>query len=120
MKKGVIMSERIVAFCGLICNECPAFISKQTNDDELRKKTVGEWSSGDFPLEPKDINCDGCITEGEVFKHCTVCEVRTCGLEKGVQNCGYCTEYPCENLEKLWNFLQAPETKEVLDGIRKA
>lgn len=114
------MSEKIVAFCGLICSECPAFIAKRTNDNELRKKAVKEWSSEDFPLKIEDINCDGCISEGELFKHCMMCDVRKCGTGKGVVNCAYCVEYPCENLEGLWGFLQIPQAKEVLDEIRKA
>ena len=113
------MSERIVAFCGLLCNECPAFNAKKTDDDELRKKTVGEWSSDDFPLNLEDINCDGCITEGQVFKHCTVCEVRKCGSEKGVVNCAYCADYPCGKLEGLWNYMQVTQAKQTLDEIRK-
>jgi hypothetical protein len=112
--------ERMVAFCGLVCNECPAFIAKRTDDDELRRKAVKEWSSDDFPLTKEDINCDGCINGEELFKYCTMCEVRKCGLERGVNNCAYCDEYPCKNLEGLWEFLQDTEAKEVLDKIRKA
>lgn len=117
--KGVTMSkEKIIAFCGIVCNECPAFIAKQTDNDELRKKTAEEWTSDEFPLEPKDINCGGCTTEGEVPSFCIICEVRTCGLEKGIQNCAYCADYPCENLEMPWDM--SPKAKEVLDEIRRA
>lgn len=111
------MSEKIVAFCGLICSECPAFIAKKTNDNELRKKTAKEWSSEDFPLNPGDINCDGCTTEGELISFCTVCDVRKCGVEKEVHNCAYCVEYPCGKLEMPWSMV--PQAKEVLDEIRK-
>lgn len=114
------MPEELVAFCGLLCNKCPAYIAKRTNNDELRKKTVETWSSEDFPLEIIDINCDGCRSERQLFKHCTMCEVRTCGLEKGVLNCAYCTEYSCEKLEGLWNLLQNNEAREFLDNIRKS
>jgi len=120
LQEGVIMPEKIVAFCGLICSECSAFIAKRTNDNELREKTVEDWSSEEFPLEIEDINCDGCTDEGEPFKYCMRCEVRKCGLEKGVLNCAYCVEYPCDNLKELWNFLQAPEAREALDEIRKS
>ena len=113
------MPEKIVAFCGLICNECSAFIAKRTNDDELRKRAVEDWSSEEFHLEIEEINCDGCTSEGEQFKHCTICEVRKCGSEKGYANCAYCVEYPCDILEGLWNFLQTPEAREALDEIRK-
>lgn len=114
------MPEEIVAFCGLICSECPAFLARRTNNNELRKKAVEQWSSEDFPLEVEEINCDGCSGGEVLFKHCTMCEVRACGSEKGVVNCAYCVEYPCGKLEGLWGFLQTPQAKEVLDNIRKA
>ncbi|MCK4247913.1 MAG: DUF3795 domain-containing protein [Thermoplasmatales archaeon] len=111
--------EKIVAFCGLLCNECPAFIAKRTNDDEARKKAVDAWSSEDFPLKIGDINCDGCIGGKELFKHCTMCDVRKCGLEKGIKNCAYCAEYPCKKLEELWGFLQSSQARDMLNEIRK-
>ena len=92
--------------------------SQTDEDDELRKKTAERWSSKDFPIKPEDINCDGCISE-TVIPFCEECNVRKCGLEKGVKNCAYCTEYPCEKLEKLWNSFQVPQAKEILDEIRK-
>ena len=52
----------------------------------MKKKNAKEWTSDKFPLKPKDINCDGCTTEGEVPSFCVICEVRTCGLEKGKRN----------------------------------
>lgn len=120
VSKGVTMpGEKIVAFCGRICDECPAFIAKRTNDDELRKKSAEEWSSENLPLELEDINCDGCTAGGELFKYCTVCKVRKCGVEKGVENCAYCSEYSCEKLERVWKFLLFPNAQEVLDEIRK-
>jgi hypothetical protein len=111
--------EKIVAFCGLVCNECPAFIAKRTNDNELRKKTAERWSTEELLMTSGDINCDGCTTGKEVIPFCEACEVRKCGLEKGVKNCAYCAEYPCKKLEELWGLLQAPKAKGVLDEIRK-
>ncbi|MBU7015000.1 MAG: DUF3795 domain-containing protein [Theionarchaea archaeon] len=109
----------MVAFCGLVCNECPAFIAKRTDDNEMREKTAKAWSSPEWVVEADEINCDGCTGEGEPFKHCTMCKVRQCGSEKGVINCAHCTDYPCGPLEELWNMLQTVEAKERLDAIKK-
>ena len=118
--RGVLMSEeKMIAFCGLTCSECPAFVAKRTDDNELRKKTVEDWSSPEFPLNPEDINCDGCVTGVDVFKHCTMCEVRKCATDKGVKTCAHCAEYSCDTLEGLWELLQVPHAKETLDGIKK-
>jgi hypothetical protein len=111
--------EKMIAYCGIICTECPAFIAKQTDSDTLRSATVEEWSSEEFPLTLEDINCNGCLSDGDVFKHCTVCEVRACGIEKGVVTCAHCTEYPCEKLEGLWEFLELDEARKTLDEIRE-
>ncbi|MBU7015546.1 MAG: DUF3795 domain-containing protein [Theionarchaea archaeon] len=111
--------DRIIAFCGLKCTECPAFLATQRDDDEARIKVAETWSSiynSDF--KPHDINCDGCISKkGQLFRYCTVCEIRKCGQKKGVINCGYCDEYACQRLQEF--FSQASEAKKNLEHIRK-
>lgn len=112
--------ERIIAYCGLSCNECPAYIAKRTNDEELRTKTAQEWSKAfDSEIKPEDINCDSCLTKnGVVIQYCNVCEIRKCAQEKDVQNCGNCDDYICQKLEK-W-FKNVPKAKETLDEINKS
>ncbi|MBW2324350.1 MAG: DUF3795 domain-containing protein, partial [Deltaproteobacteria bacterium] len=89
--------ETMIAFCGLNCTECPAYIATQENDDEKRRKSAEAWSSTDPTIKAEDINCDGCLTAGgRLIKFCEVCEARLCGLENNVKNCGYCEGYPCE------------------------
>lgn len=109
--------ERIIAFCGLVCSECPAYLATQSDDDAERKKVAKMWSeefNADISLE--DINCDGCITDERVFRHCNVCQIRLCGKEKGILNCGYCDDYACENLTEF--FKAVPDAKKVLDNVR--
>ena len=36
-----------------------------------------------------------------------------------VINCAYCNSYPCDKLEKLWEHIQSPESKETLEKIRQ-
>ena len=111
--------DQLIAYCGINCLGCPAYIAKKTDDNELREKTARGWSSPDFFVAPEEINCDGCITlDKELFKHCNVCQVRLCGLDKGVKNCGHCNEYSCEKLEGLWKMFNLTEPKEILDSIR--
>lgn len=112
--------EKMIAFCGLTCTECPAFLATQNDDDTARAKTAELWSK-QFGLEVRaeDINCDGCLSDtGRLFGHCNVCEIRKCGQDKGLDNCAHCDEYACEKLE---NFFQvAPIGKTVLDEIRNS
>lgn len=36
--------ERMVAFCGLVCTKCSAFIATQSNDEEALKQVAAQWS----------------------------------------------------------------------------
>lgn len=109
---------RIVAYCGIICSDCPAFEATQMDDDAERRRVAELWTeqySKEYKVE--DINCDGCLTEGQrVFSYCNICEIRKCARERNVENCAYCEEYACEKLSKLFN--EYTPAKEVLDEIR--
>lgn len=111
--------DNIIAYCGILCSECPAFIAHKENNDELRKKTAEEWSKAfQSDIKPEDINCEGClVTDGVHIQYCSSCELRKCGVEKKVKNCAYCDEYICEKL-KTW-FERVPEAKERLEQIHK-
>ena len=111
------MSE-MIAFCGLACHECVTFLATQSDDDEKRREVAESWSKGyDVDLKPEDINCNGCLSEGEVlFSHCRVCEIRKCGMERGIQNCAQCEDYACDKLAELFGMV--PHAKDRLDQIR--
>jgi hypothetical protein len=111
--------EQQIAYCGIICTECPTYIATQNGDDEKRKETAEKWTAEyKHDIKPEDINCDGCLSEGDkVFIYGTVCEIRQCGREKKVVNCAYCGDYVCEKLGKF--FEAAPKLKANLDEIRK-
>jgi len=112
--------NEMIAFCGLLCSECGAFLATRDDDNDKRAEVAKLWSkefNKDF--KPEDINCDGCLSEGgNLFNYCNVCEIRKCGREKGVMNCAYCDEYSCEKLEKF--FQMVPDAKERLDEIRNS
>ena len=110
--------EPIIGYCGLICTECPAYLATQADDDELRQKTSEEWAKMyGADIKPENINCTGCNTEGIKFAHCAKCEMRACGIEKGVKNCGHCDDYACDKVEEFFGFV--PAAKEVLDAENK-
>ncbi|PIP12705.1 MAG: hypothetical protein COT45_00565 [bacterium (Candidatus Stahlbacteria) CG08_land_8_20_14_0_20_40_26] len=112
--------KKTIAYCGIICSECPAFLATQKNDDNERKKVAEMWSKQfNAEFKPEDINCDGCLSESErLFNYCRVCEIRKCGQEKGVKNCAYCDDYACETLNKFID--NVPEAKTTLEEIRKS
>ncbi|MEN8208950.1 MAG: DUF3795 domain-containing protein [Candidatus Fermentibacteria bacterium] len=110
--------NRIVGSCGIICTECPAYIAHCTDDQKLREKTAKEWSKMyGAVIEAADINCVGCLAaEGVQISHCSECDIRSCSQQTHhLDNCGLCDEYPCERIEKFFEFV--PSCKEVLDAI---
>ncbi len=112
------MSRRI-AVCGLSCSDCPAYAATQKNDDNERRRVAEIWSKEyHVAIAPEQINCDGCTTEkGRLFYYPTVCEIRACGRDRGLANCGHCADYPCEKISAF--FRMAPQAKITLDEIHR-
>ena len=75
--------EKMIAKCGLVCSECPAYIATQKNDDALRAETAKKWSEMfKADIKASDINCDGCQSESaRLFSYCQTCEIRKCAHE---------------------------------------
>ena len=112
------MMEQMIAFCGLACHECGALLATRNDDNEKRAEIAQLWSRlFKVDIKPEHIHCNGCRSEGgRLFSYCEVCEIRKCGMEKGIVNCAYCHEYPCTRLEFV--FKAEPESKRRLDEIR--
>ena len=111
--------KNIVAFCGIECTNCPAFIAYKTDDNELRKKTAEDWSKAfGVDIPPQAVNCVGCLaSEGVQINYCQECGIRKCAQQKKVDNCAYCDEYICEQLEKFHE--KATDAKKNLEQIRE-
>lgn len=107
----------MIAYCGLNCSKCEAYLATQADDDVKREATAKKWSAlykADIHLE--QINCNGCKYDGARFSHCDVCDIRQCCSSKGVDNCALCDEYICN---KLAGFIKlAPQAGETLEAIR--
>ena len=111
--------EKIVGYCGIVCTKCPAFLATNNNDDEMRKTTAETWSKEfNADIKPEQINCEGChSTNGVIFNHCTVCEIRKCGLTKEIITCADCNDYACQKLAEFHKMV--PDAKEVLDSLKR-
>jgi hypothetical protein len=112
--------EKMIAYCGLVCTDCKAYIATKNNDDKLRQQLVEEWTKAyNHPFKVEDINCAGCIpVEGTHIGHCFMCQIRQCGQEKGVKNCGWCDAYSCDKTEDF--FKMAPDCKKTLDAEKQS
>jgi hypothetical protein len=112
--------ERIVAYCGLVCSDCKAYLATQSNDREHLERVAAEWRKEfDSPeITADSILCDGCpgVQGGRRIGYCDMCQIRACALERGVANCAHCADYACEKLEAF--FAQAGDARTVLDEIQ--
>lgn len=95
--------EKKIAYCGLPCGTCPAYKATVADDLEQKERVAVEWSNEAYSLEPADIECNGCRSNGKVASFCMACPIRTCAREKGLEYCIDCKEYACANLELVFS-----------------
>lgn len=110
------MSEQIVAACGLVCTECPAFIATHTGDTRKLKALALEWYGKED--DATFCVCDGCLTTGCKNHFCQECGVRSCAKERGVVNCAHCSDFGCTTLTDLFQHISS--AKENLERIRSS
>ena len=93
--------EKKIAYCGLDCAQCGAFLALKNNDQALREKTAAEWTiAHNFDFTPDMINCVSCKGDGIQVGYCSQCEIRKCAREKGVENCGVCADFKtCKTIQ---------------------
>lgn len=83
-----------IAYCGLDCEKCDAYIATVNDDQALREKTAKVWAElNHAPILPEHINCEGCRENGAKTVFCeSLCSIRQCALKKKVATCGECPE----------------------------
>lgn len=106
--------EKMIAYCGLNCFECPAYMATQNNDQALKEKTALEWSKMyNFTFTPEMINCTSCKSDGAKVGHCLQCEIRKCASGKNYVNCGLCKEFStCKTINDF--IVNVPHAKDNL------
>ncbi len=111
--------ENLVAYCGIDCAKCPAYLAFIANDDKLREQTAKQWSEMfKYDFKKEDINCEGC-TKGKIHVvYCdSMCTIRKCAMSKNIESCAFCADYPCKMLSDF--IKDNSEAKENLNKLRK-
>ena len=113
------MAQKMIAYCGLVCSDCPAFVATQADDMDALAQLAAQWSEQfGAAMTAEDCMCDGCLVAGHKVGYCRECAVRQCARERGkANNCAHCDDFGCENLTNFWQH--APYAKITLEGIRK-
>lgn len=129
--------QKLISRCGYRCDLCLAFKADQENQKRFK---VGLLQYYNYRISIKNCYCDGCLTE-DCDKPILIdsgCKVRSCVLERGLENCSFCRDYPCDILrEKFVNpqnivnnygkpipdedfndFIKPYDNKRVLDELR--
>lgn len=75
--KGDLHLKKVVAFCGIMKDGCPAFAVVGNNDDK------------------KCLNTD----RNNFYIFCDDCVIKSCIVERGIDNCTQCVEYPCNMIK---------------------
>lgn len=105
--------EKHIAMCGLDCAKCDAFIATKNNDNKMRERVAIDWTERHImkeysrpALKAKDINCKGCLSDGPIYLYCGSCDIRKCGLKKGISSCEECSKYKCAILIEKHSHLR--------------
>jgi hypothetical protein len=108
---------KIMGFCGLDCAECPAYIATQSGDRGAQERVAAQWRTqfNKPEITADSILCDGCAGNGRISGYCSTCEMRACGMKRGIPNCAYCPDYVCSKLETFHKAV--PYAKANLDTV---
>jgi hypothetical protein len=122
--------DKVIAYCGLVCSDCEAYVATQADDQAALEGVAAEWRElfGMPGIAADDVACDGCLArDGRLWVHCADCAVRACALARGVVNCGRCPDYACERLEAVFDYVESVDIsaedvqspQDVLDEIHR-
>ena len=95
---------KFIAYCGLNCEKCEAYIATKNDDNDLRVKVAKEWSEMNHAdITPEMINCEGCRMDGVKFPYRdSMCEIRQCAMKKEYETCGSCQNVKsCEKVAMI-------------------
>ena len=118
------MDGQMIAYCGLMCHDCPVVKAEERRDEAARRAVAQDWSAAYATLFPDglpvaEVHCGGCKgDEQALFVYCRECRIRPCARGRGHDTCAACHEYDgCRILSGF--FEAAPEPRAVLEAIRR-
>jgi hypothetical protein len=88
-----MIRQELVAPCGLYCGVCGIYQATVTDNQKLKEKLAGFYHD-----TPDKIHCHGCLSD-TVYWYCSSCPIKSCAVEKKLEGCHQCDQFPCENVE---------------------
>lgn len=102
--------KTLAAVCGLFCEACTLYIA--TTEDPARLNALAER----FQLSEEVMKCYGCRSEKR-GPYCQTCKMSACAAERGIDFCGECGEYPCNDLKQFQS--ERPHRNELWDDLER-
>ncbi len=102
--------NKLAAVCGLYCESCTLYIA--TRDDPQRLTHLANR----FQLTEEEMTCYGCRSDKR-SPYCEQCKIFSCAAERGIDFCGDCTEYPCDELKQFQ--AERPHRIELFDDLKQ-
>lgn len=136
------MDKVVYSKCGMRCDLCLIYRPNVEKEDR-RSEICNVWSKiwDGFLPDPETTICDGCRSEyQDAILFSPDCDTRKCVIEKRIEHCGYCDQYPCSifpaepseeetiqkiEIEKQWTWedeklMEAYACKRNMDEFRKS
>jgi hypothetical protein len=112
----------LIAYCGLNCEKCEAYIATQAGDEDAKERIAEKWrvAYNSPEITAANATCDGCAAAaGRVGGYGLQCPMRACARAKAIPTCAHCDSYA--SCPTLAGFLgSAPSLKDGLEAIRKS
>jgi ribosomal protein L40E len=86
--------KQFASVCGLFCPSCTLYIASSDDPERLTK------IAGMLGLPEEEARCLGCSSDVQ-GPTCRNCKLVACAVERGVEFCAHCTDYPCEELREF-------------------
>ena len=85
--------KKLAAPCGLYCGVCGVYIAHRDDNQKFKERLATVYG-----VSADDVRCKGCLSD-ELFVYCQTCPIRSCTIEKGIEGCHQCNDFPCALIE---------------------
>jgi hypothetical protein len=103
------------SYCGIYCGSCPVRLHGGTGHSDA-------FVSCCTGVPKSELVCGGCKSE-RVYAGCRVCSFRDCAVERGLERCSDCPDYPCAAYRKWssvkWFLPHVAEAPPSLEAVRR-
>lgn len=94
-------------YCGNYCGACSIILAYRTG---FKDSVASYWTESNLKaflqtigIKPTtedsfQLKCKGCKSD-DLFLNCKYCGIRACAINRKVEHCNECNEYPCQLLK---------------------